>query len=128
VALVVEPPAEPVDLRTDPVLLGHVLRNLVANALKFTDAGEVRVSATARPGGEVAISVADTGIGIAADDVARALQEWGQVDESQADRPAGSGYGLPLVRRVVDALGGRLEIDSEPGRGSTFTVVLAARP
>ena len=128
VALVIELPAEPVDLRTDPLLLGHVLRNLVANALKFTDAGEVRVAAACRPGNDVAISVSDTGIGIAADELDRVFEEWQQVDEAQDERPAGSGFGLPLVRRIIDALGGRLEVESAPGRGSTFTVVLPARP
>jgi signal transduction histidine kinase len=123
VTLSIDPPAEAIQLRTDPVLLGHILRNLLSNALKFTDAGEVRVSAGSLPDGEVAFAVADTGVGIASEDVARIFEPWGQVDDGDC-RPAGSGLGLPLVRRLVDALGGRLELETALGRGSTFTVVL----
>jgi len=126
VSLAVDGPPVPIELITDRALLGHVLRNLVGNALKFTDEGEVRVSARPGPGaaGGALLTVSDTGIGIAAQDVERVFEEWGQVGEAQSERPAGSGLGLPLVRRFVETLGGRIHLQSEPGRGSTFTVEL----
>jgi two-component system CheB/CheR fusion protein len=124
VDLLVEAPDEPIALRTDPVLLGHILRNLVANALKFTDIGEVRVTAARRADGDVAVAVSDTGIGMSEDDAERVFADWEQVADAQARRAAGSGLGLPIVRRLVDALGGRVELETQPGRGSTFTVLL----
>jgi signal transduction histidine kinase len=125
VALVVDPVAEDVALRTDVHLLKQVLRNLVSNALKFTDTGEVRLSAAVGPGpGEVTLAVADTGLGIAPADQERIFEEFEQVDDDQSGRPVGTGLGLPFVRRVTAQLGGRLELDSVPGRGSVFRVTL----
>jgi signal transduction histidine kinase len=124
VELLLDEPAELIALRTDPMVLGHILRNLVTNALKFTDSGHVRVSAERSPDGEVAISVADTGIGMSPEDAERVLEDWQQVADAQERRHEGSGVGLPLVRRLVEALGGRLELETTPGRGTTFTVVL----
>jgi signal transduction histidine kinase len=122
VALIVDSVEPGVILRTDAHLLKQVLRNLVSNALKFTDAGKVRLTARTGPGaGEITLSVADTGVGIAPEDQARIFA---QVDAVQGGRPAGTGLGLPFVRRVSAQLGGRLELDTEPGRGSTFRVTL----
>jgi signal transduction histidine kinase len=128
VELLVEPPEEPIALRTDPVLLGHILRNLVSNALKFTDSGEVRVSAVRLADGDVAVAVSDTGIGMSDEDAERVFADWEQVAAAQPRRTVGSGLGLPIVRRLVDALGGRVELESRLGRGSTFTVVLPGEP
>jgi signal transduction histidine kinase len=126
VSLVVEPvAAEITSVRTDARLLRQVLRNLLTNALKFTDAGEIRLSAHAGPGrDEVTLSVSDTGIGIAYGDQQRIFEEFAQVDAVQAGRPRGTGLGLPFVRGVCLHLGGRLELDSEPDRGSTFRITL----
>ena len=127
VALVAEPPAEQVVVRTDPVLLGHVLRNLTGNALKFTDAGEVRLRARGIDGG-AEIDVADTGLGIALEDHERIFQPWVQIDDAQAGRSPGTGLGLPLVRELVERLGGTISLHSAPDSGSTFTVRLPAAP
>jgi signal transduction histidine kinase len=125
VALVVEHVAPEVALRTDAHLLTQILRNLVSNALKFTDVGEVRLAAHAGPADdEVTLVVSDTGVGIAAADQGRIFEEFAQVDAMQHGRPAGTGLGLPFVRRVLTQLGGRLELESEPGRGSTFRLML----
>jgi signal transduction histidine kinase len=120
VALVVEDPEDGIELVTDRALLG--------NALKFTDAGEVRVSArrSPTPGMAVTLTISDTGIGIAPADLERVFEEWQQVNGAQSNRPTGSGLGLPLVRRLVETLGGGMRVTSEPGRGSAFIVELPA--
>lgn len=116
-------------VHTDRHLLAQVLRNLVGNALKFTDHGEVRLTASPGPGADtVTVSVLDSGVGIAPDDLDRIFQRFAQVDAVQAGRPTGTGLGLPYVHRVVSLLGGRLEVESELGRGSAFHVVLPVAP
>ena len=125
VNLVFEEPGEPLVLDTDEGKLGQILRNLVSNALKFTERGEVRVSA--RPssdGAAVAIEVADTGIGIAPEDHERIFHEFGQVDSHVQRRVKGTGLGLALSRRLAELLGGSLTVRSAPGTGSVFTLVL----
>lgn len=114
----------PTAIETDRNLLLHVLRNLVTNALKFTTAGHVCVAVRDAPPYEVEILVSDTGIGIAAEDQARVFEEFFQVrGPLQADHK-GTGLGLSYVRRVTQILGGRVGLDSEPSRGSTFSVRL----
>lgn len=125
VELIVEPVAEGLALRSDPHLLVQVLRNLASNALKFTDRGEVRLSAAAGPEpGEITLSVADTGVGIAPADQDRIFGRFEQVADAQPSARAGTGLGLPYVLQVVELLGGRLELESAPGAGSTFRVIL----
>ncbi|MFI7604701.1 sensor histidine kinase [Micromonospora sp. NPDC049366] len=121
VELVVEEPPSPAMLRTDEVLLGQVLRNLVHNGLKFTERGEVRLRASRRDG-HWTLAVSDTGPGIAPELHERIFEEFYQVPG--ATRVGGTGLGLPYARRLVTLLGGTLELASEPGRGSTFTVTL----
>ncbi len=128
VSLVIEPPPETLKLWTDRALLGHILRNLVGNALKFTDAGEVRVSARKAAYRGVCFEVVDTGIGIAPEDIARLFEEWQQIDNAQPSRPRGSGLGLPIVRHLVETLGGDIDVQSTPGAGSIFAVTLPDRP
>ncbi|MER5702190.1 ATP-binding protein [Micromonospora sp. NPDC002296] len=121
VELVVEDPPPPGTLRSDEVLLAQVLRNLLHNGLKFTERGEVRLRAEIRDE-RWWLSVADTGAGIAPEQHDRIFEEFYQVPGST--RIGGTGLGLPYARRVVRLLGGTLELASEPGRGSTFTVTL----
>jgi signal transduction histidine kinase len=122
VDFVVEGPGVP-SLRTDEVLLSQVLRNLLTNALKFTESGSVRLTA-ARVGDDVEFTVADTGSGIPAEQHERIFEEFYQVPGSTALSGKGTGLGLPYARRLVDVLGGALLVSSEVGRGSTFTVRL----
>src|SRR6185295_13467176 len=94
-------------------------------ALKFTERGEVRVSARLVPDQHaVAFSVTDTGIGIAAEDQERIFQEFTQIDNPIQRRVHGTGLGLPLCRKLAELLGGAVRVESAPGVGSTFTVVV----
>ncbi|MER7455521.1 sensor histidine kinase [Micromonospora sp. NPDC126480] len=121
VELVVEEPPAPATLRSDEVLLAQVLRNLLHNGLKFTESGEVRLRAR-RAGDRWLLSVSDTGPGIAPELQDRIFEEFYQVPG--ATRVGGTGLGLPYARRLVNLLGGTLELTSAPGAGSTFTVSL----
>jgi len=127
VEFVVEEPAV-TRLRSDEVLLAQVLRNLLTNAIKFTAAGSVRLSA-ARAGDDIEFTVADTGAGIPPELQERIFEEFYQVPGSQAlSGGKGTGLGLPYARRLVGILGGALRVTSEPGVGSTFTVSLPVSP
>jgi CheY-like chemotaxis protein len=106
-------------LETDERKLSQILRNLVSNALKFTDSGEVRVSVN-REGSELVFSVKDTGIGIAPEDQERIFREFAQVDGPVQRKVKGTGLGLPLSRKLAELLGGSLDVQSELGKGSTF--------
>ena len=129
VVLVVEDPAEGESLVTDPVLLGRILRNLVSNGLKFTERGEVRCRARALPAaGCLEIVVTDTGIGIPAEHQQRVFEEFHQVPGRLQARAGGTGLGLPYARRLAGILGGSLQLDSEPGRGTVVTLRLPLIP
>jgi two-component system cell cycle sensor histidine kinase PleC len=111
-------------LHADPVRLRQILVNLIGNAIKFTDRnGRVDVSARADSRG-VAIRVADTGIGIAAENMPRLFRAFEQLALPSGDRPGGTGLGLALTKRLVDMHGGTIEVSSELGVGTTFTVRL----
>ena len=115
-------------LETDEGKVSQILRNLISNALKFTERGEIRVTAVpADEGAAVAFAVADTGIGIAAEDHARIFEEFTQVLNPLQARVKGTGLGLPLCRRLATLLGGRIELESAIGQGSVFTVTLPVR-
>ncbi|HEX6040942.1 PAS domain-containing sensor histidine kinase [Longimicrobium sp.] len=115
-------PCEPVV--TDPRRLRQIVLNLLSNAIKFGEGRPVRVGCRAAPDGGVEISVADEGRGIAPEDQERIFEEFVQVD---AEEQQGTGLGLPISRRLAQILGGSLDLDSEPGRGSTFTLRLPPR-
>jgi signal transduction histidine kinase len=124
VDLHVSAPAELV-AHTDAELLDRVLRNLVTNAAKFTEAGSLTVDASVPADGEgVVVAVRDTGLGIAAEHLDAVFEEFFQVPNRLQPTVKGTGLGLPYARRVAEALGGSLEVASELGRGSTFTLTL----
>lgn len=114
---------------SDPVLLGQVLRNLLANAIRYTPSGRVLIGCRRRED-QLAIAVLDTGIGIAADEHTAIFGEFYQVGNEARDRRQGLGLGLAIVDRIVHLLDHPLTLRSEPGRGSCFvvTVPLAAGP
>ena len=106
VALVFDEPDGVPSLYTDEGKVAQILRNFISNALKFTERGEVRVSATLAPAGDaVVFSVADTGIGIAPEDREWIFQEFSQVEHPIQKRVRGSGLGLPLATRLAELLG-----------------------
>jgi signal transduction histidine kinase len=103
--------------------LTQVLLNLVGNAIKFTDAGEVVISATAS-NGSFNVSVKDTGPGISPADQAKLFQEFQQADSSLTRKKGGTGLGLAISKRIIEMHGGRIWIDSVVGQGSTFSFAL----
>lgn len=117
-------PGVPDALVGDPMRLQQVLLNLFGNAVKFTERGEVVLSIAriAQDGERVrlAFAVRDTGIGIAPEQQARMFEAFSQADDSTSRKYGGTGLGLAISRRLVDALGGELTVDSSPGRGTTF--------
>jgi signal transduction histidine kinase/CheY-like chemotaxis protein len=128
VSLVFEEPVPRLVLDTDEAKLGQILRNLVSNALKFTERGEVRVSTRLSAAEDkILFTVADTGIGIAPEDMETVFQEFVQIHHSMQKRVKGTGLGLPLSRKLAGLLGGNLEVTSQPGVGSSFILTLPAR-
>ena len=121
-----EPQGIPI-LHTDEAKLSQILRNFLSNALKYTERGEVRVSARLEGADHVLISVADTGIGISAEDHARIFEEFEQVEGPHQKKAKSTGLGLPLARSLAELLGGAVQLESAPGRGSTFSVRLPVR-
>jgi signal transduction histidine kinase len=112
-------------VRADPRALKQMLLNLLSNAAKFTpEGGKIVVSARQDGNGEVRVDVRDSGIGIAPADQAAIFDEFRQVDGSAERQYGGVGLGLAVVKRLGDAMGARIEVDSKPGAGATFTVVL----
>ena len=110
-------------VQTDRRKLKVIVKNLVGNARKFTPAGEIEIRCTrGRDGAE--ITVRDTGIGIPAEQLPHIFDMFRQVDSSDARSYGGAGLGLYIVRQLVEQLGASIAVESEPGRGSTFTVRL----
>jgi two-component system, sensor histidine kinase len=105
------------------VLMERVLRNLVSNAIRYTDQGRVVIGCRRR-GDAVSVQVWDTGRGIPSDQQERVFQEYYQIGNPERDRTRGLGLGLAIVRRLTDILQCRLDLCSEPGRGSCFAVTL----
>lgn len=124
--LAAEAPEPPVRLLTDRLKLIRVLSNLVGNAIKFTQTGAVTVAATLTAERALLIRVSDTGVGMARESLARIFDEYGQLGNPQRDANKGWGLGLAICRRLVNVMGGKITVESEPGRGTVFSVHLPA--
>ena len=128
VALVIDEPADLPELYTDQGKVAQILRNLVSNALKFTQRGSVRVSCRLSQDGQLILfEVVDTGIGIAPENHRRIFDEFSQVENPLQTSVKGTGLGLPLSQRLAGLLGGGIEIRSALGQGSTFTLAIPVR-
>jgi signal transduction histidine kinase/DNA-binding response OmpR family regulator len=127
--LAIEPDV-PQRLVGDSRRLRQILLNLVGNAVKFTSEGSVRIGVSRGPGGPgadahaITFAIRDTGIGMAPDGVAKLFQEFSQLDGSMSRRFGGTGLGLAICRKLVDQMGGSIEVESELGCGTVFTVTL----
>jgi signal transduction histidine kinase len=129
VELIFEDSEEKIALRSDEGKVSQILRNFVANALKFTEQGTVRI-AVKRDLAErtVRFMVSDTGIGISPENLQFIFEEFSQVESPQLKHTKGTGLGLPLCRKLATLLGGRVELESTIGAGSCFTLVLPEQP
>jgi signal transduction histidine kinase/DNA-binding response OmpR family regulator len=122
----------PAVIISDITRVRQILFNLLSNAIKFTDAGDVTVTAAAAPTDtpglyDVRFTVADTGIGIPADRLDRLFQSFSQVDASTTRRYGGTGLGLAICRRLAELLGGKIWVESTPGKGSRFSFTIKAK-
>jgi two-component system sensor histidine kinase/response regulator len=121
-------PGTPVRLLGDPGRLRQVLSNLIGNAIKFTERGHVFVDVTGELAGDriarVRLEVSDTGIGIAPDNLEHIFEKFTQADTSTTRRYGGTGLGLAICRQISESMGGTLTVESQPGRGSLFTLAL----
>lgn len=113
----------PTPLCGDQMMVGRIARNLIDNAIKYTDRGEVSISLS-RIGDQAVLAVADTGKGIEPHEQQRIFEEFYQIDNPGRDRSRGVGLGLALVQRMAELIGATVSLESEPGRGSCFTVTL----
>ncbi len=127
IAFEVEAVGDDLWVETDLFRLDQVLHNLLSNAIKFTEQGHVRIQAYRRDNWGC-VAVEDTGVGIAEEDREQIFERFRQVDGSEARQAGGLGLGLAITRPLVGLLGGKLEVESELDRGSTFTVCLPACP
>ncbi len=123
IALEIHTPEPEVIVETDAHKVRQILMNLVGNAVKFTDEGRVVVEVSATEESAV-LRVQDTGIGIALDHLERIFEPFWQVDPSKTRRAGGTGLGLSISHRLAQLLGGKIEVESVPGEGSTFSVRL----
>ena len=126
--LVVDAPDNLGALTVDPMRLRQILLNLLSNACKFTKQGEVKLRARKLVDGRgwIELAVADSGIGMTAEQLGKLFQEFTQADASTAQRFGGTGLGLAISRKLARIMGGDVTVTSEPGKGSVFTVRLPA--
>lgn len=116
-------PAKPIRMTSDVDKIRQILVNLAGNAVKFTDTGAIAIELRRR-NGDICFIIRDTGIGIAARDVDRLFKPFAQLDTGLTRRHGGTGLGLYISRGLAELLGGRIDVESEPGKGSTFTLVM----
>ncbi|MNE43699.1 Autoinducer 2 sensor kinase/phosphatase LuxQ [compost metagenome] len=124
VDLIFEEPQGLPKMYTDDKKLAQILRNFISNALKFTTRGEVRVSAQLLGSDQVRFAVSDTGIGIAPELLGGLFEDFAQIDSPLQKRLRGTGLGLSLCKRFAALLGGEVGVESTPGSGSSFFVIL----
>ena len=124
VTLVFEEPGDIPQVYNDDRKLAQILRNFISNALKFTQTGEVRVSAERVGENEMRFSVSDTGIGIAPEFHHAIFRDFSQIDSPIQKRLRGTGLGLSLSKRLAEVIGGSVGLRSEPNKGSTFFVTI----
>jgi two-component system, sensor histidine kinase and response regulator len=125
-------PDIPMDVVGDPLRLRQIITNLIGNAVKFTEAGEILLEVKAAPqadairaeGIDLVFSIADTGIGIPADKVGHIFEKFTQADTSTSRKYGGTGLGLAITRYLVELMGGKLSVRSEPGKGSVFSFTI----
>jgi PAS domain S-box-containing protein len=118
-------PAQPnLTVVNDRTRLRQIITNLLSNAIKFTDSGSIRLTVEELPEEQIALTVQDTGIGIASEDHSRIFQEFWQVNQSTTRKHGGTGLGLAIVHALVQLMQGSITVDSELGRGSTFRIEL----
>jgi signal transduction histidine kinase len=115
---------------SDPVVTGdehrlrQVLTNLVSNAIKFTDHGQVNITLSETAPDQITLTVADTGIGIAAEQLPHIFEAFHQIDQTIRRQRPGTGLGLAIVQSLVTIMGGTIAVESQVGQGTTFTVTL----
>ena len=127
VRLKITPLASPASLLVDPTRLKQIMLNLLSNAVKFTPSGNsVSMSARISDNQEFRFKIVDTGIGMSADEITKALQPFQQIDSALSRQQEGTGLGLTLTKSLVELHGGRLSLKSSPGQGTTVTVRLPA--
>jgi signal transduction histidine kinase len=104
--------------------LRQVLTNLVSNAIKFTDHGQVNITLSETAPDQITLTVADTGIGIAAEQLPHIFEAFHQIDQTIRRQRPGTGLGLAIVQSLVTIMGGTIAVESQVGQGTTFTVTL----
>lgn len=127
VSLNFEDPGETIKIYSDDKKLSQILRNFISNALKFTSVGQITVRAVRSDDEWIEFSVSDTGIGIAPDHLDKIFDDYVQIDSTVQRRVRGTGLGLALSRKLANLLGGDAKVESELGKGSTFTVRIPVR-
>lgn len=109
---------------TDKMKLARVVSNIIGNAVKFTETGEVRIRVAQKGDRSLEISISDSGVGIPPDQLSRIFDEFYQIKNPERDRNKGSGLGLAICKRLADRLGLGIQVESEPGKGSTFRIAI----
>jgi two-component system sensor histidine kinase BaeS len=127
-AIALEQQIEPAEVLGDPRRLAQIIDNLLSNALRYTDTGGKATVALSRRGSEAVLDVTDTGIGIAGEDLPFVFERFWRGEQSRARKSGGAGIGLAIVRELVAAHDGRIDVHSTPGEGSRFSVSLPALP
>ncbi|MCX7786669.1 MAG: ATP-binding protein [Spirochaetes bacterium] len=124
VSLVIEDPPVQITLQSDEGKVSQILRNLISNAIKFTERGEIRVVAEVGERDQVVFSVSDTGIGIPEEYQKKIFEEYFQVDTPLHKKQRGTGLGLAISKKLAELLGGTITVKSAPGIGSTFRLIV----